>query len=70
MQLLTTPTLGGDKVCRFQHAKMLGDGLTTDLQPLAEFAERLAVAIKKPIEQSAATRVGQSSEYSIIIHLM
>jgi hypothetical protein len=47
---------------------MLLDRLASHLQPLAQFAKRLAIPAVQPVEQLPAARIGQSAKHDVIVH--
>ena len=51
-----------DQVRGFKHAEVLRHRLPAHRKPLAQFAERLAVALEQSVEQLPTGRVGERLE--------
>src|SRR5215470_11695981 len=68
MQLLAAKTLPRDEVCLLEDRQMLRDGLARHIEPLTQFAERLAILSMQPVEKLPTASVSQSSKNSVVIH--
>ena len=65
VQLLPAAADGRDEVGRLQHGEVLAHRLAGHVQPRAQLAQRLAVALVEAVEQDPAARVGQRLEHVV-----
>jgi hypothetical protein len=62
VELLAAGAARGDQPCSFQHMEVLHDTEPCHPETLDQLGERLAIALKEPVEESPAGVIGERPE--------
>ena len=67
--LLPAAADGRDEIGRLQHGEVLAHRLARHVQPRAQLAQRLAVALVQAVEQQPPARIGQRPEHLVHVRI-